>query len=61
MRTAVDLPLPLAPMRATHCPGAIVSEKSCSASSAPNERLTRSRLEGRRVVHQRSAAGQAIR
>ena len=41
-------------------PGGDASEKSCSASSAPNERLTRG-LEGRRIVHQRSAAGQAIR
>ena len=60
VRTAVDLPLPFAPISATHCPGAIISEKSCSATSAPNERLTARRLQGRRVVH-RSAAGQAIR
>ena len=60
MRTAVDLPLPLAPMRATHCPGAIVSEKSCSASSAPNERLTARASRGGGSF-MRSAAGQAMR
>ncbi len=61
MRTAVDLPLPLAPMRATHCPGAIVSEKSRSGLERAERAVELACLQGRRIVHQRSAAGQAIR